>query len=112
MLVLVQEEDVTGRGGNADRHVNPENPRPGPVADDEASCEWSEYRGDRPDAGKIALNFAPLPRRVEIGDDRYRHGLHGAGSDTLNEPKDDHRHHRAGKTGEDRSDEEDDDPHE
>jgi hypothetical protein len=54
-----------------------------------------------------------LPRsRVEVGNDRHRDRLNGAGPNALNEPKDDHRHHRSGKTGEDGSAEEDGDTHE
>ena len=75
------------RGGDADRQVDPKDPGPGEVLDDQPAGERPEDRRQRPDAGEIALHAAALVRGIEVADDRHPGRLDRSGAHALNEPE-------------------------
>ncbi len=105
----MQEDHEAGDGEYAKRQVDPENPGPGEIVDDDAAGKRADDSGDRPDAGKRALHFGSLFELVEIADDGHRDRLDSAGAEALQQPENDQGSHRPGEAGERRADEKDDD---
>lgn len=80
---FMQEQRKADDRQQADRQVDPENPRPGKMIHDQAASEGASYGGNRPDAGQNALHLGAFLKPVEIADDGHRHGLDGSGAQPL-----------------------------
>ena len=89
--VFAQEQEEPRRRSQADRHIDPEYPRPGHVLDDEPTGERTGDRRHAPDARQPALHLAALLRRIEIADDGHRHRLDRPRAQALHQPEGDQR---------------------
>ena len=87
--LLVQGGEESGGGERADRQVEPEDPGPGKMLDDEPAGEWAKNRRQRPDARQPALDLRPFVGGIEVADDGHRGRLDRAGANALNEPEGD-----------------------
>ena len=94
------------RRDDAERQVDPKDPRPRKMLDDEPAGERAEHRRKRPDAGEVALDAAALVRRIHVADDRHPRRLDGARADALNEPEHDERGQRPGEAAKQRAEKE------
>ena len=73
--------------GDADRHVDEEDPVPVDVVDDQAAGERADRERERRDAGPDADRLAALLRRERRGDDRQRRRVHERRADALHDAR-------------------------
>ena len=80
---------TTTQGGDADRHVDQEDPAPAGDAEDgrlpgeEAADDRAEHARGAEDGQEVALVLGPLPRRDDVADDRQRQREQAAGAEAL-----------------------------
>ena len=107
--IFVQISAESHGGERADRQVDPKDPGPGQVLDNEPAGQWPDDRRQRPNARQPALYLGPLVHRIEVADDGHRGRLNRARANALREPEDNERGHRPRESAENRAKQEDHD---
>jgi hypothetical protein len=105
--VLVEIYPESSHRRRPDRQIDPKDPGPGQMLDNEAASKRSDDCRNRPDACEPALDLRPLMRRIEVADDGHRHGQHRARAHALHESEDNQRRHRPSEAAQHRADQKD-----
>ena len=109
--VLVQHPGRQDERGGADRHVDPEDPSPRDVGDDEAAEHDPEDGPEAPADRVVAVGPAAPLGRVQVGDHRAAVGGDERPADALEDPKADDGRLVPGQRACERAQDEDEEAH-